>query len=467
MIKKVLLTGVIAANVFCGVRGGGLLTNTNQSVHFQRNPARDASIGIDAAYTNPAGLAFLPGNGFYFSLNNQSAIQKRTIKSTFAPFAGFGGNAEKEFEGKTTAPFIPNVQAAYKTGKWVISLNAGIVGGGGSVEFGAGLPSFESTLAIVPAVLAAQGVPGVGGYSLDSKLTGSSIIYGGQAGATYAFLEHFSAYAGLRYTYVSNSYEGYLRNIKIGMGGNLLPAENVIAGIAAMNPAAAAFAPLVAEKEVDCKQTGSGIAPVIGLDYNWNGLNIGARYEFKTSIDLKNKTTINTTGVNDFADGVKTPYDIPALFTIGAQYAIIPALTVSAGYHHFFDSDADMAGGKQQYVDNGINEYLLGLEYKINDIFMVSCGAQYSLAGVTNDYQSDLSFSIDNYSLGIGGTARLTENISLTLAYLFTSYSDWTKNSTDYGKINALTQGVIPATAGKDTFGRTSNAVGIGLDFRF
>jgi long-subunit fatty acid transport protein len=222
----------------------------------------------------------------------------------------------------------------------------------------------------------------------------------------------------------------------------------------------------VAAKEVDCTQTGSGFAPIIGVDYNWNGLNIGARYEFKTDIDLKNKTTINTTGVNDFADGVKTPYDIPALLTIGVQYAVIPALTVSAGYHHFFDSDAGMASDKQQYINGGLNEYLLGLEYRINDVFLVSCGAQLSRTGVTDAYQSDLSFSLNNYSVGLGGTARLTKNISLTLAYLFTKYSDWTKESADYGKINALT-GVIPATHGTDVFGRTNNSFGIGLDFHF
>ncbi|MDR3094065.1 MAG: aromatic hydrocarbon degradation protein [Bacteroidales bacterium] len=458
MIKKVLLTGIVAANVFCGVRGGGLLTNTNQSVHFLRNPARDASIGIDAAYSNPAGLAFLPENGFYFSLNNQSAIQTRTIKSTFAPFAGLGENAEKEFKGKTTAFFVPSVQAACKIDKWAFSLHFGIIGGGGSAEFGTGLPSFESTLAIVPDALRKQGVPGVGRYSLESQLTGTSIIYGGQVGASYAFVEHLSAYAGLRYTYVSNAYEGYLRNIQVELGGNLLPANTFLS----VDPAFAAFAPLVAEKEVNCSQTGAGFAPIIGLDYNWNGLNIGARYEFKTSIDLTNKTTINTTGVSDFEDGAKTPYDMPALFTLGAQYAVIPALTVSAGYHHFFDSNADMAGDKQQYIHGGVNEYLLGLEYKINDIFMVSCGAQYSLTGVTDDYQSDLNFSLNNFSAGIGGTARLTKNISLTLAYLYTRYSEWTKESANYVNIPTL-----PVISGKDVFGRTSNAVGIGLDFRF
>ena len=39
---------------------GGILTNTNQSIDFLRNPARDAAIGLDGVYSNPAGVAFLP-----------------------------------------------------------------------------------------------------------------------------------------------------------------------------------------------------------------------------------------------------------------------------------------------------------------------------------------------------------------------------------------------------------------------
>ena len=42
-----VMTAVSAMNVWAG----GLLTNTNQSVEFLRNPARDAAIGIDGVYS--------------------------------------------------------------------------------------------------------------------------------------------------------------------------------------------------------------------------------------------------------------------------------------------------------------------------------------------------------------------------------------------------------------------------------
>ena len=60
---------------------GGILTNTNQSVAFLKNPARDAAIGLDGVYSNPAGVIFMP-EGFHLAINWQYAHQTRTITST-------------------------------------------------------------------------------------------------------------------------------------------------------------------------------------------------------------------------------------------------------------------------------------------------------------------------------------------------------------------------------------------------
>ena len=87
---------------------------------FPSLSAQQSDEAIIAAYSNPAGLAFLQHEGFSLSLNNQSAFQTRTITTDFAPFAGLGGNTVKEFEGKATAWIIPNIQAAYKTGRWIL-----------------------------------------------------------------------------------------------------------------------------------------------------------------------------------------------------------------------------------------------------------------------------------------------------------------------------------------------------------
>ena len=499
---------------FLSVYAGGLLTNTNQSVHFLRNPARGASMEIDAVYTNPAGLAKLSTNGFHFSVNNQSAFQVRTITSTFAPFA-LNGSSEKEFEGKASAPIIPSLFAAYKMDKWVISANIGVIGGGGKAIFEKGLPSFESQIAAPIAQLSgAAGIPTT--YTLDSRLEGSSITYGVQVGATYKINEMFSAYVGGRVNLVNNGYEGYLRNINIAAADNLITyfttaagqlgqlagglegldatypltvlppdklaiyesvlgdavniltvgqAQGILNDKAAEATGAAAGVEQLGKTnlDLDTKQTGFGVTPIIGFNFNWEKLNVGVKYEFITKIELENDTKVNATPVTDFDHKVKTPYDIPALLTIGAQYEVTPSIKVSAGYHHFFDSDAKMANDKQKYIDGGMNEYLLGVEWQINPMFLVSAGGQVSRTGVTHEYQADMSYSLNSYSIGFGGAVNITEKIRVNLAYFFTNYEKWTKEYTNYYNVSPPEQ---PPVFGKDVFSRTNQVFGIGVDFR-
>lgn len=123
------------------------------------------------------------------SLNGQSAFQTRTITSTFAPFAGFGGNATKVYKGEASAPFIPSVFAVYKKDKWAFSGNFAVTGGGGKATFNEGLGSFESLVSVVPGMLVAAGnemvdkgvLPinifnGTNKYSVDSYMRGKQMI---------------------------------------------------------------------------------------------------------------------------------------------------------------------------------------------------------------------------------------------------------------------------------------------------
>jgi hypothetical protein len=67
--SRVLALAVVPMMAFAG----GLNTNTNQSVLFQRNVARDASTDVDAPYANPSGTAFMD-DGLYISINNQTFL---------------------------------------------------------------------------------------------------------------------------------------------------------------------------------------------------------------------------------------------------------------------------------------------------------------------------------------------------------------------------------------------------------
>ncbi|SBW01627.1 aromatic hydrocarbon degradation protein [uncultured Dysgonomonas sp.] len=492
MNKKSLLITILSLCQASFIFAGGILTNTNQSAHFIRMVARDASLQIDAAYTNPAGLVKL-NDGFHFSFTNQSAFQTRTITSTFAPFAGFGGSATKEFEGTASAPIIPSIQAAYKTGKWVLSGNIAVTGGGGKATFDRGLPSFEAQLAVLPGAVnqlgavVGQVMPGAtltaNQYSVDAYMRGSSFIYGAQIGGSYEINDMFSAYAGFRLNIVNNKYEGHLRNIMINPTSNvpalgtgaMVSAPEYFNGLA-QNPALPAqykptlegLAAKTSDMYLESSQSGWGISPILGFNFNYKNLNIGMKYEFKTALNVENKTKRDDTG--QFKDGVNTAHDIPALYTVGVSYQITPKLLASVGYHHFFDSDAGMATvtnpantsekiEKQNFINGGTNEYLAGIEYQIDRMFLVSAGGQITRYGVTDGYQTDLSFSCNSYSIGLGGAVNVAKNVKINVGYFWTTYSDYEKNWDNY---NYLNEGV-----GKDVFARTNKVFAAGVDISF
>ncbi|MDR3653789.1 MAG: aromatic hydrocarbon degradation protein [Paludibacter sp.] len=544
MTKKLMLLCYLTLGASTAF-AGGLLTNTNQSAHFLRNPALDASTEIDAVYTNPAGLTFL-SDGFHFSLTNQSVYQTRTITSTFAPFAGFNaGDPTKTFNGTASAPIVPSFQFAYKKDRYAISAAFAITGGGGKAVFGKGLPSFEAPISMIPLSLTSKGIP-TSQYSVDSYMEGQQYIFGVQLNGSYKINDNLSAALGMRLNIVNNAYLGHLKNIMInpnqpafgasyngslpvsapkfftdaatvlsgwsagatsfvtglqpivsGGGGTVLLANGTAAGLnatqiaqiqgllgaAGLTPAQigainiqtaqgtlAAAAPVfagkaatmttnaasTADKQLDCTQSGWGVTPIISLDYHLDGLNVAAKYEFKSALNIENKTIIDDTGL--FPNGVNTPSDIPALLTIGAEYELCKSWKVSAGYHHFFDSDAKMANNRQQFINGGVNEYLAGTEYQINDLFLVSAGLQVTRTGVTDAYQTDMSYSLNSYSIGFGGAVKISPQLRLNLAYFFTNYDKWTKVSANYNGTG------LPGT---DVYDRTNKVFGIGLEYKF
>ena len=441
-MRKISLIGFVMLIVSIPTFAGGLLTNTNQHVSFLRMLARGASIDIDGVYSNPAGLAFLPGDGLYLSLNGQSAYQTRNISTTFPLFPEEGNR--RYYKGTASAPFIPSFQGAYKKGDWTISGSFAVVGGGGKASFDDGLGMFDSMImGNISQASGGQITPSM--YSINSAMDGSQFIYGVQLSLSYKINDWLSVFAGGRMNYFSGGYEGFLTatvNSNIpNLGGTELAAI-----------------------ELDCDQTGWGITPILGADVKLGKWNIGLKYEFLTNLNLENKTRkaeVRASGVAmpddelnplaSFKDGVNTPSDIPALLTAAVGYEILPTLRASVEYHHFFDKAAGMAGGKEKALKHGTHEFLLGAEWDVTKQLTLSGGFQRTDYGLADDFQSDISFSCDSYSLGFGAAIKMTKHLTMNVAYFWTNYSD-------YDKITAT---------GSTTYSRTNKVFGLGVDYKF
>ena len=469
---------------------GGILTNTNQSIDFLRNPARDAAIGLDGVYSNPAGVAFLP-EGFHLGINWQYAHQTRTIECNNPLFA-LGrknqGQTTKTFEGVADAPCIPSIQAAYNKGNWSMQFNFSVPGGGGKCEFADGLGSFESVVGSIANQLHPLGATG---YDMDGYMEGRNYYFGFQLGAAYKVNPNLSVYGGMRLLYGTATYKAKISNIMVNTAGGFVDfgsflqgAETAIdgglnqvnAGIAQYE-AAGVIAPaeLTAQKaqlegtkqslnalqkysqgvNLLCNQSSVGIAPIIGIDYKVGHFNLAAKYEFKTQIHMKNESTVNEASeipaVNKFRDGEKIDEDSPAQLALGIMWNISNDIRLSLGYHHFYDKNVNWYNNTQDLLDGGTNEYLGGAEWDITNKLTVSGGIQFTRYQLTDAYMNDMSFVVNSYSMGFGFNYKASDKITLKAGYFQTNYSHYERVTSKEPLVS-------------DSFTRTNRVLGVGCE---
>ncbi len=454
-MKRFTFALTLALGTALAAHAGGLMTNTNYHIAFDRMFARGATTEIDAAYSNPAGLAW-GHEGWQLSLNFQKPWQNRDIEASVPGY--LGTSFDKKYNGVASAPIVPALFASYKKNRLAISGMIGIVGSGGFVEYEEGIPMFEVPLR---ALLAQAGMmPSAYAYSANMK--GKQYIYGAQVNVAYKINDYFAATIGLR----GNYYDGYNR----GFVNASIPTGNID----------------LIDLRLDCIQRGFGVAPIVSIDYHNGPLTIAARYEFRTKISTENDTKELSARIKNtdpataslmpyiegdlalqqfgdkvaaYQDGTEVRYDMPSLLVAAVGYEFTPNFRAALEYHFFDDTHAKMYGGREKTLDHGTHEILAGVEYDINEKFTVSCGGQRTDYGLSDAYQQNTSFACDSYSVGLGGAWNINEKMRLNVSYFCSLYSDYKK-----GPLQNY-QGT-PYT-GTETYSRTNHVIGVGLDYKF
>ena len=446
-MKQRLVMMAVAAFATATMMAGGLMTNTNYHIAFDRMMARGATFDIDAAYSNPAGLAW-GHEGFQLSLNFQKPWQYRNIEMTKPQY--------HLYEGKASAPIVPALFASYKKDRWAVSTMIGIVGSGGFVEYEEGVPMFNTVLA---GMFSQKGIT-PDQYTLDSQMKGKQYIYGGQLNFTYRILDCLSAAVGFRANYYDGYYRGHVIANNHHMFGDL------------------------ATLELDVDQRGWGFTPLISVDDHKGPLTLTARYEFRTKINVPNTTNTLVAGLGQkltaylqqydpaslvaigqalatktvaYQDGEYTRYDMPALLSVAAGYEFSPKLRATIEYHFFDDKNAKMANNRQEKLTHGTNEFLAGIEGDLNDRWTLSWGIQRTDYGISDDYEQNTSFACDSWSIGLGAAVKLTEKLRLNVGYFTSIYEDYTK------QCNAARDGYN----GEEIYSRTNHVIGVGIDWKF
>lgn len=436
---KRIFTSIALVSLAVATFAGGLLTNTNQSASFVRNPMRYASLETDAIYFNPAGSAFFK-EGWSFSANWQMIWQDRDVYNL--------GKDGQEFKGSVYVPCMPTLFAAYKTGDWTFSGFFGMPGGGGNAQFEDGLPLFNGL-----------GNQLVSPLTATSEFESTQYLFSLQLGAAYQINDNLSVYGGLRTNYTSLSYEGSIN-------------------INTVHPAAGNMEVM----GLELTQTGIAFAPILGIDYKVGDFNFGVKYEFRAVNIIENETDklssqalANSLGgdpnldgkINALAtatgnpmlsmlaslqDGEKFRNDAPAKLSLGASWDITDRIKVMGGYVYYFDKDAKIESllGKantMKTLSRNTYEILAGVEYKLTDKWLLSTGVQFSDFGVNSSYLSDVSFIDDSFTVGAGAKYSINDKWDLNFGAIYANYAPGTSNSGSYYK-------------------RKTYNVSVGVDFR-
>lgn len=463
---KKIVTSMAVALAATSAFAGGLLTTTNQNAHSLRFFSQEADINLSSLYANPAGQAFLK-NGWHISGSAMTAVQTRNIATTFPLYAFKDGKGTHEFEGKALAPVIPSIDFAYVQDKWSVSARFGVVAGGGTCEFENGLGSLEAVASnmimsgvqnALPGQLAAMGIPAANipgmvqnimtnqfRYKLNSNLTGKQNYFGFQVGGTYKVLDNMSVYGGVRGIYATCGYTGGIQNMQYSIDGG----QN--------------FSAASPDIMLDCQQSGMAVTPIIGIHYRpVEGLELAAKYEFKTRVKLENTTTPESAAATQllplYADGKKVRTDLPALLTVGAQYRPVKNVKLAASWRYYFDKAATKDGyidgqkvNMYDLIDDNTMEFLASAEWKFCKWVAVSASWQKTSFGLSDAYMSDTDFTVSSNSVGGGLRIYPCNLLSIDLGYMHTFYEERTVNT--------------PAKMMSNVYTRNNNVVGIGLNF--
>ncbi len=447
-LKTVCLAAAIASGNT--LFAGGLLTNTNQNVAFNRMMSREASIGIDGVYYNPAGVVFM-GEGHHLSLNWQLAYQTRTINNDYKLFTNNVDNptTPRDFKGKAFAPVIPSFQYAYNKGRWSFQGNFALTGGGGKCTFDNGLGSFEKIVAetafaacglastVDNALGNAMEMPGVkmfssdqafgtdGKYSFKSYMHGRQYYYGLSLGAAYKVSDNFSAYVGVRGVYASCNYYGYVQDIKVGA----MPLYQVL------DPTRENAANI----ELSCDQSGIGFTPMIGVDFKTGRWNFSAKYEFKTRLRLKNKSVNQVPSIGNLEGNLSTSMTTQLVNKVGLSQTM--AHDKAETILHDPTVRATMLGLKTQFdtkLEEGIGEYEDGKKIDGDIPAYLTLGAGYSPVNAVRinvgfhwfDDKNAASYNNRNKSLK-HGTLEYNAGVEVDVCKKLTLSTGW--QSTNYG----------------------------------
>ncbi len=427
MNRKLFVLPVMGAMLLIGIN---LFANsvdyaTAQSASFIQMASRQASTdAADSLAYNPAGIALM-APGLYLSINEQYYFMhySESIKGT---------GIDETYGDNRPIPIYPNVYGVYNMGKvgdgnLAFGLKAGVIGGGGFLDWNNGTTATGYSAVGVANLLTSKGYT-TSLTSTDIKQKVSSQYYGFGGSVAYSlFNDRVSLSAGGQYIYASKSAEttGYNYYTTTGLG-----AWNTYI-----------------DSKFTCDANGYNL--IFGVDVRpVEKLTLAVSYETEANLKFKHKQDKNTVIVSPTAaatalnaaplyldkalasklnkDGLEANYNLPAIVRMGAEYQFTPEFTMSIGGELFFVNDMNYAGVEEGFQKLGW-EANAGATYAvIPSLLKIAAGVTVADVGTTQelfDSTTEISqMGVNDWSthilmLSCGFTYTIIKDMDLVVGY--------------------------------------------------
>jgi len=426
MKKFSLMLTLAIMMVGSAVFAGSVDYLSNQSAKYIMNTARTAATdGADIVSYNPAGTALM-GEGLFLDVSNQTLLKYYTTKEDAV--------LDDKYEQEEPTWFLPNFYAVYNmgkvgAGKMAVYGQTGVVAGGGKLKYEDGTIGSNDLARTTGLGVQANAAANSTFVSEKSDVEAYSVYYAIGAGVSYASADDaVSASLGCKYVMAD-------RYGKMNATINMRHVTTLEYSLDVVN-----------EYTYEAK----GFTPVIGFDIKpMKELTLGFKYEFETTLQFKydqDKNKVTASGPAGLAalypvletglqaqldasdkDGDKLDNNLPAIFAMGIEYAVMPELTVSAGATWYFMSQStnDSIGAMDTAFDTGY-ELSLGATYKVMEPLKVGATFCYTNQAVKDAYMEDSTTSnflttsaspvLDSLMFGLGATFTVMPGLDVTLA---------------------------------------------------
>lgn len=404
--KAILLTFCSLVSALTSFAQGYLSDASITNAVLTRDPARQASTEVDAVVTNPAGMMLLE-NGFHISANGIFSYQKINSKLM---------NGSASTLHSQDIRVLPAIQLAFKKEKWAISASFNAGGGYGKRQLTDGSIIADEVIGFTSggmldelntefrkgnemsqliAVLGGLPSPDIKSEDKFSFLTDESNMslynWTMQLGGAFKITKNLSAYVGVKANHVMTNLDTKLGLMvtrpstgqQWGIDDYMQKHTQIVDNLAGLDESVKekykeVVGTVVNSVEairstVEDSRGGWGIAPVIGLDYKIKNVNLGAKYEFASRINVKHSDL---------------HFNVPSTLSLGANWMLNKHLRLAAGSNIIFDTKHNLHN-YNRYVGSGLFESNSDIRpcafdlsasctYYINEKFLVSGGYTYS-----------------------------------------------------------------------------------------